>query len=105
MKKTIIFSVFAACAGLAGAKGISPVGVDGISFDRHGDYMVIDMTLDFKPTDVESSRAQVLTPLIISENGDTLALPSVGVYGRQRYIQYLRNGRHPLGTILSLIHI
>lgn len=99
MKKSILILSIAACSILADAKGISPVGVDGISFDRHGDYMVIDMTLDFKPTDVESSRAQVLTPLIISENGDTLALPSVGVYGRQRYIQYLRNGRHPLGTI------
>ena len=99
MKKTILILSVAACSIMAEAKGISPVGVDGISFDRHGDYMVLNMTLDLKPTDVESARAQVLTPLIISENGDTLALPSVGVYGRQRYIQYLRNGRHPLGTI------
>lgn len=98
MKKTIIFSVFVACAGFAGAKGISPVGVDGISFDHHGDYMILDMTLNLKPTDVESSRAQVLTPLIISENNDTVALPSVGVYGRQRYIQYLRsNSNDQLG--------
>lgn len=94
MKKSILILSIAACSILADAKGISPVGVDGISFDRHGDYMVIDMTLDFKPTDVESSRAQVLTPLIISENGDTLALPSVGVYGRQRYIQYLRSNNN-----------
>ncbi len=98
MKKTIIFSVFAACVGMAGARGISPVGVDSILFDRHGDYMVLDMTLDFAPTDVATSRAQVLTPLIISESGDTLALPSVGVYGRSRYFHYLRNGRHPLGA-------
>lgn len=81
-----------------GAKGIAPVGVNGISFDRHGDYMILDMTLNLKPTDVESSRAQVLTPLIISENNDTVALPSVGVYGRQRYIQYLRsNSNDQLG--------
>lgn len=98
MKKTTIILSLAACSLLAEAKGISPVGIDSISFDRHGNFMVLDMNLNFSPTDVQSSRAQVLTPLIVSEAGDTLALPSVGVYGRQRYIQYLRNGRHPLGT-------
>ena len=100
MKKSIfILSAIAAFSMGAGAKGISPVGIDSISFDRHGDYMVLDMNINFSPTDVQSSRAQVLTPLIISEEGDTLALPSVGIYGRQRYIQYLRNGRHPLASI------
>lgn len=97
-KATILFSAMALCSCLGSARGISPVGMDSINFDRHGDYMVLDMLLDLKPTEVESPRAQILTPLIVSEAGDTIELPSVGVYGRQRYIQYLRNGRHPLGA-------
>lgn len=75
------------------ARGIAPVGVDSISFGRHGDFMVLDMGLDLRPTDVKSIHAQVFTPLVVSEEGDTVALPSVGVYGRQRYINYLRNDR------------
>lgn len=94
MKKLgLLTAALIAAAPLTSAKGIAPVGVDSISFDRHGEYMMLDMNLDLTPTDVQSRRAQVLTPLIVSENGDTLSLPSVGVYGRQRYINYLRNDR------------
>ncbi len=82
----------------ASAGNISPVGVDSISYDRLGDYMVVQMNFDLTPTDVKSNRAQIITPLIISDSGDTLALHPVGVYGRQRYINYLRNGRHPIGA-------
>ncbi len=94
MKKLgLLTAALIAAAPLTSAKGIAPVGVDSISFARHGEYMMLDMNLDLTPTDVQSRRAQVLTPLIVSENGDTLSLPSVGVYGRQRYINYLRNDR------------
>lgn len=95
-KIALLLAVAATSAGMASARGIAAVGIDNISFDRHGSYMVLDMNLNLKPTDVESSRAQILTPLIVSESGDTVALPSVGVYGRLRYINYLRNGKHPL---------
>lgn len=99
MKKTVFsLSAIALLALVAEARGIMPVGVRSASFDRHGDYMVVDMDLDLLPTDVESSRAQIITPLIVSERGDTVKLPSVGVYGRGRYIQYLRNGSRPLGA-------
>ncbi|MFG6425415.1 DUF3868 domain-containing protein [Lepagella muris] len=96
MNKAIITLSAAACICTASAKGISPVGVDSISFDRHGDYIAVDMKLDLTPTDVQSARAQILTPMILSEQGDTIFLPSVGVYGRQRYLQYLRHDRQPL---------
>lgn len=99
MKKAILY-IAAIIAGtcMTQAKSISPVGIDSLSFDRHGNYMVVNMNLDLSPTDVRSLHAQVITPMIVSEKGDTALLPSVGIYGRQRYIQYLRNGRHPLGS-------
>lgn len=100
MKKISILLFFLA-AGIclsASARRISPVGVDSIDYTRSGDYMIFRMNLDLRPTQVQSNRAQVLTPLLVSAEGDTLALHPVGVYGRQRYINYLRNGSHPLGA-------
>ncbi len=82
-----------AAAPLISASEITPVEIDSIAFNRSGDFMSLTMNLDFKPTEVKSSRAQILTPLIVSESGDTLALPSVGIYGRQRYLNFLRNDR------------
>ncbi len=96
-KVTLLLCAFAACCMQAKAKGIYPVDIDNYAFDRHGDYMVVDMALLFASTEVESSKAQIFTPMIVSEKGDTVALPSVGIYGRQRYLQYLRNGRKPVG--------
>ncbi len=97
MKKVILLSVaFISAIQLLSARGITPVGIDSLSFDRHGGFMVVDMNVDLKPVDVKSSRAQIITPLIVSELGDTLHLPSIGVYGHLRYINYLRNERTPL---------
>lgn len=101
MKKVIFYLIFLLAAGSslpASAKGISPVGIDSLSYDRHGQFMVLEMDLDLTPTKVPSVRAQVMTPLIVSHDGDTLALQSVGVYGRQRYLNYLRNGSHPISA-------
>lgn len=69
-----------------------PVGVtvDHASLERHGDYMNVDMLLDLSKLHVESNRAVLLTPSVIS-GSDTLKLPAVGIYGRIRYYQYLRN--------------
>lgn len=97
MKKTFLLAAaLVAATPLLSARGIAPVGIDSLSFDRHGDFMVVDMNIDLKPVDVQNSRALVITPLIISQIGDTLQLPSVGVYGHTRYINYLRNDRKPL---------
>ena len=98
MKKQLLLAaalMMTATSSLS-AKGIAPVGIDSLSFDRHGEFMVVDMDIDLKLVDVQSSRAQVITPLMVSLDGDTLQLPSVGVYGHVRYINYLRNDRKPL---------
>lgn len=77
----------------ATARGIDPLGIDSLTFGRSGDFMVVDMDLDLHQVDPGSSRAQIITPMIVSANGDTVTLPSVGVYGRQRYLNMERNGR------------
>lgn len=96
--KIILITALIASASLLSAEGISPVGIDSLSFDRHGDFMVVEMDLDLKPVQVRSSRAQIITPMMASLHGDTLQLPSVGVYGHTRYINYLRNDHTPLSN-------
>lgn len=95
MKRTVIITAALAAACLTQAHEIAPVGLDSISYTRSGDYMIVDMAIDLAQTDVRSSRAMILTPKF-TDGADTLALPSVGVYGRQRYYYYLRNDRAPI---------
>lgn len=99
MKKAIILlSVLSLCSGLSSAKGVAPVGLDSVHLLRHGDYMVLDMMVDLQPTKVESTKAQILTPMLVSETGDTVAMKPIGVYGRQRYLVHQRNSKYPLGA-------
>ncbi|MDE6692451.1 MAG: DUF3868 domain-containing protein, partial [Muribaculaceae bacterium] len=86
MKKAIITALLSATLQLVCARAFAPVVIDSLDFDRHGDFMVVDMDINLRKMDVKSNRAQVITPLIVSEKGDTVQLPSVGVYGRQRYL-------------------
>lgn len=98
MKTKLILGVALLATNITlSAKGISPLAIDSLTFDRHGDFMVVDMNLDLLPVKVQSSRAQIITPMIVGES-DTLLLPSVGIYGRLRYINYLRNDRTPLSS-------
>lgn len=99
MKKAfIILYVLSLCSGLIQAKGVAPVGLDSVHLLRHGDFMVLDMMVDLQPTEVSSYKAQILTPLIVSDSGDTVAMKPIGVYGRQRYIVHERNSKYPLGA-------
>lgn len=81
--------------GKASESVVKGVKVDSLTFNRNGDYMVVEMLLDLAGMDVESGRAVVLTPWIVNE-ADSVGLKSVGVYGRTRYYQYMRNGISPL---------
>lgn len=99
MKKAFIILSFLSLSAVAAmAKGISPVELDSVQLLRHGDFMVLDMKVNLQPTNVESTKAQILTPLIVSETGDTTAMKPIGVYGRQRYIVHQRNSKYPLGA-------
>lgn len=74
--------------------GVSRPAVDGVVAEnakvtRDGSKVVVDMSLDLSGLKVKSTKAVLLTPYIVNGE-DSLALPSVGVYGRQRYYYYLR---------------
>ncbi len=65
------------------------VGVSDSRMVRQGELMSVDFTLDLSQLKVVSNRALLITPRIVGQQ-DTLVLPSVGVYGRTRYYQYVR---------------
>lgn len=99
MKRIILYLLSLLAGGIimpAAARVIMPVAVDSISYDRQGDYMVFRMNVDLSATDVASTRAQILTPIMVSDT-NRLELRPVGVYGRQRYINYERNNHRPIG--------
>lgn len=101
MKK--IYSMIIALLGMgtvAQAQTAVQTVVDGVSvgdlkIERNGGYMAVDMTLGLKDLDVDGNRAVLLTPRLVN-GGDSLDLPSVGIYGRRRYYFYVRNGESML---------
>ena len=82
----------AALAGITAADAQTVTGVNVYSYamERAGDYVVVDMDIDLSQLEVKGAEAVVLTPHIVS---DTLsvALKSIGVYGRNRDFYYQRN--------------
>lgn len=68
--------------------------VDGVSVDhffteRDGSYLSVDMTLGLQNLHVASGQCVLLSPAVV--NGiDSIALPPVAVYGRNRYYYYQR---------------
>lgn len=101
MKKTycMIIALLGMCT-VAQAQTAAQTVVDGVSvgdlkIERNGGYMAVDMTLGLKDLDVDGNRAVLLTPRLVN-GGDSLDLPSVGIYGRRRYYFYVRNGESML---------
>ncbi len=71
------------------AQKIDSVAASDARVSRDGSSVVVDMTLDLSALKLKSTRAVLLTPCIVN-GADSLALPSVGIYGRQRYYYYMR---------------
>lgn len=65
------------------------VAVSNLSMKRSGDYLLVSMDVATGGLKVESNRAVLLTPRV-EGNGNAVELPSIGIYGRQRYYHYLR---------------
>jgi len=80
---------------LALAPAMKAQSVSGVSIERNGKYVAVDMALGLAGLDVESNRAVLLTPRLVNGN-DSADLKSVGVYGRRRYYYYVRNGESML---------
>lgn len=92
MKKQIIIALLLCACGVSAAaatRRVEGVDVEGFRIARHGDYMSVDMNLGLAGLEVESTRAVLLTPVVIN-GADSLELPSVAVYGRRRYYHYRR---------------
>ena len=67
------------------------VKVDHPVMERQSDRLSVGMNLDLSSLEVSSNRAVLLTPVIVKD-GRVVELPSVGIYGRNRYYYYVRNG-------------
>ena len=62
---------------------------------RNVDNITAKMTLDLSGVKVKSNNAAIFTPLIVNGE-DTLRLPGVGIYGRNRWYQFERMERNPV---------
>ena len=89
-------SVSAQTVGGEPTKRVVPgVGVDDVKVMRNNDYMAVDMKVNLSELEVKGKRAVLLTPYLVNDK-DSLELYSVGIYSRQRYFYYIRNGESML---------
>jgi tetratricopeptide (TPR) repeat protein len=92
MKRLIIISVAAILSIFHGhAQDAGKVNIKDYTLELRDDgYLDLDIDIDLSPLKIKTTQVIVLTPAIINGT-DTLTLKSVGVYGRNRRIFYLRN--------------
>ena len=97
MKSPIILSALALAGALQASalnevKSLQQWDADGARMQREGDNLFsVGFDLDLAGLDVPSEEAILLTPVL--QNGlDSLELPAVGIYGRNRYYHYERRG-------------
>ena len=74
---------------------VNGVSVENLRIEHNGRYISIDMLWNLSKLDVDNNRAVLLTPRLVNGN-DSVDLQSVGIYGRQRYYFYVRNGESML---------
>ena len=92
MKRLILISVAVIISALhSQAQNTNDVNIKDYVLELKEDgYLNLDIDIDLSPLKIKTTQVVVLTPAIIN-NSDTLMLKSVGVYGRNRQIFYLRN--------------
>ena len=86
----VIMTALLAGVSAADAQTVNGVTVDSYTMERSGDYVIVDMDIDLSALDVKGSEVVVLTPHIVRDTM-SVALKSVGVYGRNRDFYYQRN--------------
>lgn len=89
MKRNILTAILAAAAA------VSPAFAQQ---NRNSITMIegmvnVNLDFDINELNVKSNETMVLTPYLVNE-GDTLFLPSLGVYGRNSWIQHQRGVSH-----------
>ncbi len=95
MKRNLFTIVVLLLAGFACAAQTTPivegVSIDNLKMEKDGSHLVVETNFDLSNLDVNYNRAVLLTPMLVNGT-DTLEFPSVGIYGRNRYYYYVRNG-------------
>lgn len=74
------------------AQSVDGVKVENLRMKRNGEFMAVDMDVDFSSLKVSSNSAILFTPIIVNGK-DSADLSSVGFYGRRRYYYYVRNDK------------
>ena len=64
-----------------------------VTLSKNGDFMAVSMDLNLSDVDVRHDHAVVITP-VISRGDSLVTLNSVGIYSRNRWYYYKRNGEH-----------
>lgn len=85
---SIVVALLSVCVSYA--QNVPDVDVKDLTLKLADDYLNVSIEMDLSGLDVKNTQVVVLTPKIINGT-DTLALKSVGVYGRNRRIYYQRN--------------
>lgn len=96
MKRTIqiIIALISTVSSLS-AQSIDGVSATNVSTERNGKFIAVSMDIDLSQLDVKSKRAVLITPRLVNGN-DSTDLKAIGVYGRNRYYYYVRNGESML---------
>lgn len=89
MKKYILtlYSLLLICMSLQAQNSNAVIN----SFEYSSDSVYLDFTLDIQNIDISSNETVVFTPTILNSRGDSLAMPTIVVRGRNSVKQYNRN--------------
>ena len=92
--KRILFLLLALFAAFSAvdAQSVDGIKVENLRMKRNGEFLAVNMHVDFSALDVSSNRAVLFTPILVN-GGDSVELSSVGFYGRRRYYYYVRNDK------------
>ena len=90
--KRLIVIMTALFAGVTAAEAqtVNGVNVESFSMERDGSFVIVDMDIDISELEVKGAEGVVLTPHIVRDTM-SVALKSVGIYGRNRDFFYQRN--------------
>lgn len=93
--RRIIVVIAAAIVGhftLSAQTDFKSIIIHDAEITRNQDFMTVSMDLDFSEFNVGSNRAVLVTPYIV-KGEDSVSLPALGFYGRDRYFYYIRNDK------------
>lgn len=76
----------------ASQEAFNGITISNAEIDRNADNMMVNMDMDMSKFNVPSNKAVLLTPYVVKD-GDRVGMPSLGIYGHDRYFYYVRNDK------------